>query len=924
VAGWNWRPELSQPLYWLITLPFRLLPESSVAMGLNIFSALLASAALYQLVRSVTLLPHDRTQDQRNKEKSPYSLLSIPTAWLPPVLAVIVCGLQFTFWENATSASGEMLNLVIFSYLVRCLLEFRVDKRESWLLRFAVVCGAAIANDWVFIAFLPLFLASLFWLRGRDFFRIEFLVKMFLCGLLGLSVYLLLPIVQASNPIFHVPFWTGLKSNLGAQKGMLLGAFHFLKIFKQDALVLCIISLFPILLISIRWSSYFGDTSPLGIVLATTIFNVIHAVFLLICVWVAMDPPFSPRFSLMHEQYGFPFLTTAYLSSLAVGYFAGYFLLVFRKTKTGGRRQNDYPLFLNNLVTGFVWFLLLLAPIILLFRNLPQIRTANGKLMKEFASHLAGSLPQEGAIVLSDDPLRLMALQAFVASSGKTKNFALVETSPMKFPEYHRFLKKHYPSRWTEENLNQRKRPYEDLELVYLVANLGRSNELYYLHPSFGYYFEAFYPEPRGLAYKLHMFSNNMVFPAKLSEQTIDYNENFWDKTAVDFLKNLRDQIDPQSDNKTNLIKSVLKVAELRPVPLKDAVTLAVFYSRALNYWGVEEQRANKLMEAGKHFELAAQLNSENVVARINLDCNRNLLAQKPAPVLVSRDISEEFGKYRGWEQVLNVNGPFDEPNFCYELGKTLRRGQDYRQSAVQFRRAAELDTNQLPARISLAELYVVANQPQAALALLKEIRAQPGLRAGLSTNRSEILAIETSAYLSLKDPRAAEAAANAILEKDPENPDLLNTAAIIYMNNAAFSNAVPVIERQLKLSPNNIELLINKAYAYIGMEAFDAAIETLTQALTIDPNNKLALLNRAIAYLRSGKLDNAKKDYEQLEKANSADFRIPFGLGEIAFRQHDTNAAIQYYESYLRLNPPLPDEVQSIKQRLQELKPSP
>src|SRR6266849_5942690 len=95
-------------------------------------------------------------------------------------------------------------------------------------------------------------------------------------------------------------------------------------------LLLVIPSLVPVFLIGIRWPSYFGDTSRIGIALATYMFHFVHALLLLACVWVAMDPPISARNIGRDHDFGIPFLSFYYLGALSVGYFAGYFLLVFR------------------------------------------------------------------------------------------------------------------------------------------------------------------------------------------------------------------------------------------------------------------------------------------------------------------------------------------------------------------------------------------------------------------------------------------------------------------------------------------------------------------------------------------------------------------------------------------------------------------
>src|SRR5258706_1921222 len=107
-SGWSWQPNLHGPVNWLLTYPFRWLPLKTIPLALNLFAALCAALTLALLARSIALLPHDRTDEQRQKEQGEFSLLSIRSAWLPPVLAALVCGLQLTFWENATAFSTSM------------------------------------------------------------------------------------------------------------------------------------------------------------------------------------------------------------------------------------------------------------------------------------------------------------------------------------------------------------------------------------------------------------------------------------------------------------------------------------------------------------------------------------------------------------------------------------------------------------------------------------------------------------------------------------------------------------------------------------------------------------------------------------------------------------------------------------------------
>ncbi len=301
VSGWTWQPELYGPLFWLVTFPFRWLPAKTIPLALNGFAAVCAALSLALLARSVALLPHDRTQGQRQQETSRSGFLSIPAAWLPPVLAALVCGLQLTFWEHATAVSSsappwgsgcEMLDLLLFAYVVRCVLEFRVEERESWLLRAALAYGAAITNNWAMIGFLPAFLMALVWIKGLSFFSLRFLGRMLLCGSAGLLLYLLLPLVQSVGDTSSVGFWPALKANLGSQRSILLLLYKY---GRHDVALMALTSLLPVFIFGIRWASYFGDTSQLGVTLATLMFHVVHALFLVACIWVALDPPLSPR-----------------------------------------------------------------------------------------------------------------------------------------------------------------------------------------------------------------------------------------------------------------------------------------------------------------------------------------------------------------------------------------------------------------------------------------------------------------------------------------------------------------------------------------------------------------------------------------------------------------------------------------------------
>jgi tetratricopeptide (TPR) repeat protein len=925
VSGWTWQPEVYGPLFWLVTYPFRWLPAQTIPIALNALAAICAGLVLALLARSVALLPHDRTHEQRQQEPGRSGLLSIRSAWLPPVLAVLVCGLQLTFWEHATAISSppapwgsgcEMLDLLLFAYVIRCFLEFRIGERESWLLRAFFAGGVAITDNWAMIGFFPAFVVALVWIKGLGFFNLRFLGRLSFCGLAGLLLYLLLPLLHGVADTSSVGFWPALKTNLGAQKGILMMVYKF---GRQDVALMALTSLLPVFIIGIRWASYFGDSSKLGVALATFMFHVVHGLFLIACIWVAMDPPLSPR----NKGFGSPFLTFYYLGALSVGYCSGYFLLLFGRKPDGGSPLPPHVRLINNTITGIIWLLLFLVPGVLVWRNVPQIRMTNGPMLKQYAGLLAQSLPPQRAVLLSDDSRRSLLLHAYTVQTGKGKDYMFLETASLVVPDYHRFLKKKYPRLWESNPPKGIVQRAEPLGLVQLVSRLAETNSLYYLHPSFGYYFEFFYPESHGLIYKLKPYPTNTLFAPLPNTDLIAENEAFWAKANELVLQPVAAAVAlPSPGRQQGLMNSLAEKAHLARESNHDAGVLAAFYSRALDYWGVEMQRSGQLTNAAAHFERALELNPDNLVAQVNLECNKNLQSGVRTSVKVSKSIEDEFGKARNWDQLIGENGPFDEPNFCYEQGRVFVRNNLYRQAAAQFDRAETLAPENLVARIWLSQLYVVSQMPGQALKLVDQIRAQPSLLDSVRTNRTELLFVEASAHLALNDVSGAAAAVQATAQQYPGDAELLATATQVYMKYGRYSNALTTIEQELKISPTNMNALVNKGYACIQIGAFEQAIPPLTQVLAVDTNNYSALLNRAIACLRANKLEAAQRDYDLLQKAFPTAHQIYYGLAEIAWRKKDTNAAVRNYQLYLANAQTNTAESKVVSERLKQLKP--
>lgn len=910
VTGWDWwSVGLQIPLFYLLTYPIRWLPAAWQPVGLNVFTAVCAAATLGLLARSVMLLPHNRTKEQRQRERSEHSLLSIPTAWIPPLLAVLALGFQRTFWENATVATSEMLNVLLFSYVIRCLLEYRVDPRDSWLYRLAFVYGLSITNNWGMIGFFPLFLVAFIWILGRRFFDLRFILKMTGFGILGLSLYLLLPLTYVLQGGEDYTFWGYLKMSWGMQR------YSLLTFPKYIVLLAGLTSLLPVLVIGIRWPSTFGDVSILGTTLTNIMFRVVHALFLVACAWVLFDPPFSPRIL----GKGYPLLTLYYLSALSLGYFSGYFLLVFG-VEPERRRHHASALatFGKKAVAGLVMLSLIVLPAALIYRNWPVIKANNGADLARLSESLVKSLPAKEAFVLSDSSIPLFLVEAHLARTGVKHSYVMLDTRFLPYPTFHHRIGKQHPGRWpTFLTERKQKDPINPLLIAQLLSTLARTNTLHYLHPCFNHNAEGVYGEPQGMTYLMKSYVPGAVLPPPPNAALITSNNAFWEG----FKQTAKSLTRPLKKAQGDLL-------------ISDSEYVSRYFSRAANHWGVELQRNSHVAEADELFNLALELNPDNYAAKVNHDFNGNLRKGQLRPIEVDPLFENKRTQaYQSIEILVQDNGPFDEPRYCALLGESLALAQPFpyvRLACQQFLRVKALEPSNMEARIWLANMYLKWPLPNQIIDLVTEMRDQESVIPLSPAYQIELYRLEALAYASSTNLPKAEKIIKEAQQKFPGEESLPDTLAQIYLRASQFTNALAAVEQTLKINPKNTKALLNKSALCIKLGLFSDAIPPLNQVLQVEPANDAARMNRAIAQLRSGDMEGAKQDYEKLLELlpDSQKHAAHFGLARIAEQQNQVAKAIEHYEEYLDLvpvdsnkEPVTGNEAKEVKERLRALR---
>ncbi len=892
IAGLDWSPSVMAPLNYIITQPISLLPIKYQPYVLNLLSAILAAATLWTLARSVALFPQDRTKEQRSREKNEFGLLSAWWAWLPVVIAVLVCGLQIAFWRNAINGTGEMLDLFLFAYLIRCLLEYRIGEQDKWLYKFALVYGLAMTNNWAMIGFLPLFAIAVVWIKGIEFFNSHFFTRFMLLFIVGLLFYLFMPLIAYIQGGGQYTFWDLLKGEIGQQKSLLL-----FRGFRWPVFLLSLSSLLPLLLISIRWSSFVGDVSPVANYLNTILFKIIHLAFWVFCLWTMWEPFYQRILDGMPLQ----FLTFFYITGLCIGYLSGYLMLVFSPDTEKSSRKSALGIGFGYLVRAAVWVSLLAIPVVLTGKNLPKIQAMNNGTLKKLAQQLVLPVNTDKKPVIMSDELSLLTLAGFnLLEQGKT-NYLLIHTTPLVRHDYQKYLAKKYNGIWPAlTNYEDFPEPIASIALISQLRHLSLNHPIYYLNPSFGYYFEFFYPTTYGLDWQLNLYPNNVVYPPAVTEGEIKFNSDFWNLVQNDTF---------------SLIEQAVKQ--------NDAGGLAAqqIYSRALNEWGVKLQRNNRLDDASKYFNLAIKVNPKNEVAKVNLEFNAQLKAKNVMPVSVNKEMFNRFAPLRSLDSILKTYGSFDHPTFLFIEGNIFFQNGQLRQAAARFSRVEELHPDNIEASLQMGYLYIRSGRPDLALEQVRKLKSANSVRWKDTTNYLALIHLEVSAHFESKDVAGGEKILQNLIQRNPKDMAVLQTATQIYMSYRMYTNALAIIERQLEISPDDIEALLNKGAILIQINQFKQAIDVLTKVLTKQPSNYTALLNRAIANLQLGQYDESQRDYERILQIYPKSYVVHYGLGEIGFRKNNAALAIKHFEAYLKYAPEGTSERKQVEEKLKQLK---
>lgn len=884
-TGWLWDLAYQSPLMYLVGLSLRPLSGASYLLALNGLTALFAALVLTQLARSVALLPHDRTRDQRSRGHSDETILHIPMAWVPPVFAAALAGLQLTFWEHATAFTGEMIDLLLFSFCVRAILEYRVDLDDRWLSRMAFVFGLGVADNWAMIGFALPFLVAVMWVRGLSFFDSAFLMRAVGCLLAGLALYLVMPSMAVVEGRVFVSFPQALMTILSNQKLSLTS------LPRGRFLLYALITIAPLILIGIRWAGTKGSSVEKFI--TTAALHLLQFACLLGIILLAFDlPEFTPR----GRTFGVPLLTFHYLGALAAGYFLGFGLLVY-----GQRPGRDYSrgrgvlVVLRPVAAGLLLVVAALVPVAIAWRNLPQVRDTGA--LAELSAIVQKSLPAHSSIVVADNTLQLQLVELARRLNPGLPEQLLIHSGNAQRPDYRQWLTARYGAAWpglrdwTEARENFAGRFLSQL----LVA--AAQGKAWYLHPSFGVFFEQLQQRPHGLVVQLSRFNNDQAVPTPLTAEEIRFNVAQWNEFGRIF-------------GQPGLTNDLQRIIAARVM------------SRSANYVGVELQRAGQFEDAERLFQMARLSRPDNISAIVNSRVNQFLRKKEPLPEDVGHELSDRSVPALQ-QQILANFGPVDEPAFLRAWGALCLSSQDdlVRQALISFDRVRTLAPDAPSSLLDLAAGWLAADYPDRVVELALELRQRNGRQALSAPEYAELVRLEAAAMIKKGDAPGAEKLLKEARSSQPENSGVLDALSYLYIRQNRLQEANDAVSEWIHLKPDDLAALLRRSLVQMRQSQYLLALETLNLLVKAHPNNATAIMNRGISLLQLQRYDEALQDYLYMEKNFPKMHQIHFGLGEIYTVKKNRASALDSFTRYLELAPKDTAEYTNVVERLAQLK---
>ena len=238
-------------------------------------------------------------------------------------------------------------------------------------------------------------------------------------------------------------------------------------------------------------------------------------------------------------------------------------------------------------------------------------------------------------------------------------------------------------------------------------------------------------------------------------------------------------------------------------------------------------------------------------------------------------------------------------------LGRSYFRRDKVEEAISTWSKIAELDLEDIFARIELADLFHEQKLYPQAIAqhqAILEIKKDDPYRRCLSLREIGKIHEDTGTYEAARkhyDEALALTAPGNWLRKD-----LQQRIIGIYAADGNWEGLITYYQNKLETTPNEPELLGLLASAYIENQQLDESITTYRKGLELAPTDSGLRLNLITALRNAEKLEEAATEYEVLTEQQPDDFGIYRELGKLYVQLANVDKAKAVYQRMIDRDP--------------------
>lgn len=173
-----------------------------------------------------------------------------------------------------------------------------------------------------------------------------------------------------------------------------------------------------------------------------------------------------------------------------------------------------------------------------------------------------------------------------------------------------------------------------------------------------------------------------------------------------------------------------------------------------------------------------------------------------------------------------------------------------------------------------------------------------------------------------MEKAKALLASHKKMLEKDPNNTELLTSIGRFYMGLNMADKALVYYRRAVEADPKSADLRVELGYALMDSGQFDEAIQSDRDALEALPGNPDVLTQMGIVYLRMDRVDDALAKLDEAAAADPHHAMSRFNKAVILlFARRDADGAEKALDEAEKVAPQGTDQIQVMRNAIQHFR---